>query len=384
VMNPKKRSRTSACLAGMAAALTMAGLNAAPTFAATGSGEAAIVVANHEQGRTLSGQGVKLIAGEGSTGSGAKLSLPIGELNPSSSATAQTTGTLRFKRGKKALALTGIRFDFASGALVGRLGGSEIPVFRLGAVPAVNNVAGSISLSEGSLRLTEEAASLIKQKLGLAKALRNNGVGMIWIAAQANPTYAAPQPVVSGSVSWGVLASWRKYVLTDSPAPGPDAGEVTVSDGAASNGNLVEQSGFFSFPVVSGSFQKGLYGAASKLTLKSQGAVKFAKPAHCIDEVLFGGIGLKLDGADSVLTLDAKNEIGEFTGMACAGKPAVSTPGVAFATLGSATPTYSGNTVTWSAIPSTLTAAGSTAWGAGPPYVAGKALDAVTITVGLG
>lgn len=386
MMNRKRRSRTAVCLAGMAAAITAAALlQAAPALAAAGSGAAAINVASHSKGRTLSGQGVKLLAGEGAAGTGGKLSLPIGELNPGAQPSAQTTAALKFKRGKKAIALTGIRFELSTATLVGKLGGVEMPVFRLGGAPAVNGVAGSIGLTESQLKLTEEAASALKQRLGLAKALRSDGVGMLWLSAQAFPTYAAAQPVVSGSVSWGVLASWRKYVLTDSPAPGPpDNGEVTLSDGATSNGDLVEPSGFFGFPAVSGAFQKGLYGAADKLTLKTQGAVAFAKPMHCINEVLFSGIQIKIDGAASTLTLDAKNDIGKFNGMACEAQPPASSAGVLFATLAQVAPTYSGNTVTWSAIPSTLTAAGSTAWGVGPPYVAGKALDAVSITVGLG
>ncbi|HET7445543.1 MAG TPA: HtaA domain-containing protein [Solirubrobacterales bacterium] len=384
-MNRKRRSRTAVGLAGMAAAMTAAALHAAPALAAAGSGEAAISVASHSKGRTLSGQGVNLLAGEGATGKSGKLSLPIGDLNPGAPASAQTPGTLKFKRGKKALMLTGIRFELSTATLVGKLGGVEMPVFRLGGTPAVNGVTGSIGLSESQLKLTEEAASALKQKLGLAKALRSDGVGMLWLSAQAAPTYAAPQPVTSGGVSWGVLASWRKYVLTDSPAPGPpDTGEVALSDGATSNGDLVEPSGFFAFPAVGGSFQKGLYGAADKLTLKTQGAVDFAKPMHCIDEVLFSGIQIKLDGTISALSLDAKNEIGKFNGMACEAQPPVPTAGVLFATLAQVTPTYSGNTVTWSAIPSNLTAAGSSAWGVGPPYTAGKVLDAVSITVGLG
>ena len=385
MMNRKRRSRTALYLAAMAAAMTAVAVQAAPALAAAGSGTAAINVASHSKGRTLSGQGVKLLAGEGATGTGGKLSLPIAELNPGTQASAQSAGTLKFKRGKKALTLTGIRFELNTASLVGKLGGVEMPVFRLGGTPAVNGVTGSIGLSESQLKLTEEAASALKQKLGLAKALRSDGVGMLWLSAQAFPTYAAPQPVVSGSVSWGVLASWRKYVLTDSPAPGPpDTGEVTLSDGATSNGDLIEPSGFVSFPAVGGTFQKGLYGAADKLTLKTQGAVDFAKPMHCIDEVLFSGIQIKIDGGAAALSLDAKNEIGKFNGMACEAQPPVPTAGVLFATLGQVTPAYSGNTVTWSAIPSTLTAAGSTAWGVGPPYIAGKALDAVSITVGLG
>ncbi|MGV1048408.1 MAG: HtaA domain-containing protein [Solirubrobacterales bacterium] len=367
--------------------MTFAALQAAPALAAAGSGTAAIVPAEHSKGRTLSGQGVKLLAGAGATAQQGKLSLPIGALELSSHPAATSSAELRFKKGGKSVGLSGIGFDISTGALTGSLGGTQMPVFRLGAAATVNDVAGSIALAEGALRLTPEAAKALKQKLGLERALMHKGVGMLWISAQAFPAHAAPRPVVSGSVDWGVLASWRKYVITDSPAPGPsDAGEVTVSGGASANGDLAEPSGYFGFPVVGGTFQKGLYGAADKLSLSTQGAVDFAKPMHCIDEVLFSGIDLQLDGASSAVVLDAKNEIGKFNGAACEAQPPVSTADVAFATLGAVTPTYSadGRTVTWSALPATLTATGSTAWGVGPPYLAGKALDAVTITVGIG
>jgi Htaa protein len=386
VMNRKRRSRTAICLSGMAATMAAAALHAAPALATAGSGQAAINVASHSKGRTLSGQGVKLIAGEGATGKAGKLSLPIDELNPgTANPTAQSTGALRFKRGKRTLALTGIHFDFVAGALAGKLGGTEMPVFTLGTPPTVNSIAGSIALSEGKLALTADAAKAIKQKLGLAKALRSDGVGMLWFSAQAAPTHAAPRPVTSGTANWGVLASWRSYVLGNF-GPG-SVGTIGTEGGATSTGTLSEPGAFFSFPAASGSFEKGLYGAADKLSLQTAGAVVFKKPGHCIIEVKFSDIKLAIDGTQSSLSLNSVSDIDKPSGMTCEDQPPLITPGVNFATLNlTGSPAFSadGNTVTWTAIPSALTAAGSTAWGAGPPYVAGKALDAVSITVGLG
>lgn len=388
-MNSKqtKPGRVTRALTALTALAGAAAILAAPAGAASGEGSASIIFAKHSKGRTLSGQGVRVLAEAPATKAGKLTTLTIDELDPGAKATAQASGGLNFKHGKKTVALTGIHFDFSSGALAGKLGGSEVQVFRLGGGAAINSTAGSIVLNGGKLRLTKEGAGALKEKLGLRRALRHKGVGMIWISAQANPTYAAAQPVKSGSLNWGVLASWRKYVATDSPAPGPpDTGEVTVSGGASINGEVAVPSSFFSFPVTGGTYQKGLYGAADKLTLQTQGAVKFAKPMHCIDEVLFSGVDLKIDGSSSDIVLDAKNEVGEFNGMGCTGKPAASASDVAFATIGSVTPTYSGDgkTVTWTGIPSTLTQAGSTAWGVGAPYIPGKVLDTVTATVNIG
>jgi hypothetical protein len=380
-------SRAGAGLTALAATALLVAALAAPAGAATGSGNAVIVPAKHSKGRTLSGQGVKLLAGNGASGQAGKLTLPIGAVDPDAQASAKSSGELRFKKGKKTVALSGVHFNLSAGTLDGSLGGAKMAVFKFDANASVNSTAGSISLSEGALRLTGDAAKALKQKLGLSKALNAKGAGMLWLAAQAFPAHAAARPVVSGNLEWGVLASWRSYVIKDSPAPGPsDAGEITLDDGATATGDLVEAGSRIVFPALSGTYERGLYGAADKLTLSTAGNVDFAKPMHCINEVLFSGIELKLDGAASSLLLDAHDQIDKFNGAACEAQPPASFADVSFAALspGSGTLSNGGNTVSWSAIPASLTTSGSTAWGVGPPYIAGKALDAVTITVGLG
>lgn len=377
-------SRAATALTALAAVAMLAALFAVPAGAASGSGGAVIAAADHSKGRTLSGQGVKLLAGNGASAADGKLTLPIGELDPGSQASAKSSGELRFKKGKKSVSLTGVHFNVSAGSLDGSLGGTEMAVFKYGATATVNNVAGSIALSEGSLRLTGDAAKALKQKLGLAKTLKSNGVGMLWIAAQAFPTHAAAQPVVSGSANWGVLASWRKYVLGNF-GPG-SVGTITTGGGATANGTLTEDSAYFSFPATGGSYQKGLFGAADKLTLNTAGSVTFAKPGHCIVKVEFSGVEVKIDGADSSISLDSEYDID--SPPTCTNNPAVASTDVLFAKLdlSGVVPSNSpdGKTVTWSTIPATLTAAGGTAWGAGPPYVAGKVLDPLSISVGLG
>lgn len=379
-------SRAAATLAALAVTALLAAVLAAPAGAASGTGSAVIVTAEHSKGRTLSGQGVKLLAGGGTSSADDKLTLPIGELDPGARTSAKSAGELRFKKGKKSVALSGVHFDLVAGTLNGSLGGTEMAVFTYGAKAAVNGDTGSIALNEAALRLTGDAAKALKQKLGLARALKNKGVAMLWLAAQAFPTHAAARPIVSGNVKWGVLASWRSYVLKDSPAPGPDAGSITLGGGATATSDLLEAASQIVFPAISGSYERGLYGAADKLTLSSSGSVDFAKPAHCIIKVEFSGINLKLDGGGSSLSLDSAYDID--SPPTCTDNPAGGSSDALFADLGPAVPngtlSADGKTVTWSAIPAVLTAAGSAAWGVGPPYIAGKALDAVTITVGLG
>jgi hypothetical protein len=371
---------------GIAAAFACVWLAVAPSaLALPGHGSAEIRFAQHDKGRTLSGQGVQVIAAAPAGTNGEFLSLPISTVEPQGAGSATSDGSLRFKRGKRNVLLSGLRFDFSAGTLVGTLGGKEIPVFSLGVAAAVNSTAGSVSLVGGKLRLTAEAATALKQKLGLERALRRDGVGMIWLSGQANPTRTAV-PVASGALNWGVLASWRKYVL-GFQGPG-STGTITTADGATANGTLSEPSGYFGFPGGAGStFERGLYGASDKLVLRTQGSVTFAKPGHCIIEVKLADLIVTLDGASSSLALDSVYDIDKVEGMSCGPVPAVATNDVTFASLNlsGVAPISSadGKTITWSAIPATLTAAGAAAFGLSNQYKEGQALDPVTVTVGL-
>lgn len=371
-------------LATLASVAGLAGMTA-PADAASGQGTAALLLAEHSKGRTLSGQGVKVFAGAPASKDGRTLSLPISNVDPNANASAASEGSLSFKRGKRSISLTGLRFNFTAGTLRGKLGEEEVDVFKLGAAASVNASAGSVALDAAKLRLTADAASALKQKLGLARDLRRDGVGMAWLAAKANPTHEAVKAIVSGAAEWGVLASWRSYVLGQFGPPS-SIGTITVEGGATANGDLKEPSGFLGFPAASGSYEKGLYGAPDELALNTQGSVVFAKPGHCIMEVKLADLEIELNGANSGITLDAGYDVDTPAGKTCVPQPPVANADVAFASLDLSTvaPTYSadGKTVTWSAIPATLTAAGSTAFLAGK-YPEGQPLDPVTITVGI-
>jgi len=366
---------------------------AASAEAAAGQGAADIRLAQHGKGRTLSGQGVKVVAGAPALKSGNVLSLPISTVETGSPAAAGSDGWLRFKRGKRGVVLSSLRFDLTSGTLNGRLGGEDVAVFQLGAPAQVDPAAGKVALSGANLRLTSEAATTLKQKLGLERSLVRKGVGVLWLAAQANIA-TKPQPVTppaptrvaipvdSGEIGWGVLASWRSYVLNV-----PPAGTITTADGATANGSLAAPSGYVGFPMASGgdaSFEHGLHGATDRLVLQTEGSVKFAKPGHCIIEVKLADLLVTLDGADSSIVLDSVYDID--TPPTCTDNPAVPSDDVEFASLdlSGIAPVFSdgGKTVTWSGIPATLTADGSTAFGLGQ-YEEGHQLDPVTVTVGL-
>jgi Htaa len=390
------RNRLATGLLALTAATALLACLAAPARALSPvppivSGSGVIVPANHEKGRTLSGQGVKLLPGAGANSQDGKLTLPVKGLTFGTQPAAATGATLTFKRGKKSVEFTDVRFDLAAGTLAGKFQGGEVPIFWLGAAPQVDSTAGSVWLKEGKLRLNSGTADTLERELDLKRALVHKNVGMVWLAAfekkPAAPTPPTPKPsheaaraVLGGEADWGLLASWRAYILGQQGPP-TSIGSITVSDGATTNGTMSEASAFFGFPATGGSFEKGLNGAQDKLALETEGTVKFAKPFHCIVEVSVADLRVTLDGANSKIVLDSVYNID--TPPTCVDQPTVPTDDVTFATLdpSAVTPTYSsdGKEITWTGIPASLTAAGAAAFGAG--YPEGEALDPVTISV---
>jgi len=369
----------AACLLALGAAVALIAAMAAPADAYKGQGDAVIVAAKHSNGRTLSGQGVKLLAGAGAGSQDGKLTLPIGELNPGALAqqpSAHSAASLTFKRGKRSVALTGVGFNLAKGVLTGRLGDSQIEVFWLGATPQVNGANGTISLQEGKLRLTAEAAEALKEEMGLKRALVRKGVGMVWLAAHAFPTHGPAQNVTGGSLDWGFLTSWREYIYKFL-GPG-SVGSITTEGGATTVGEPAKPGSYFSFPAAGGSFEQGLFGASDKLTLNTKGSVKFAKPGHCIVEIKFSDVVVTL-GSSSSIVGDLDYDIDKFNGSGCDPVPPVAAPNTELATLGGVVPSVSGNTITWAGLPASLTAAASAPFA--PTYKAGHPLDPATVSV---
>ena len=381
--NDPSRSRLASGLLALAAVAALTAAFAAPAGAVSGQGNGVFVTASHDKGRTLSGQGVQLLAsGTGASAEGNKLTLPIAEVSPAGSQPSATSAaSLVFKHGKQAVTFTDVRFDLSAGKLVGKLGGSEAPIFWVEGAPQVNATTGAVSLSGGKLRLNGGTAKTLGDELGLERTLNPQGVGMVWLAAKANPTQVK-KAVASGALEWGFLTSWREYIYKEL---GPKTvGEISTEGGATISGEVAKPGSFFTFPSSGGTYHEGLYGAASTLALNTQGAVKFAKPGHCIIEIKLSNLQANINGANSSIVGDLSYDIDKFTGKACEDQPPVSAPGTTIATLNASgiVPSHSGNTVTWANVPATLTAAAATPFA--PQYKAGQALDPVTITVGVG
>ncbi len=383
--NAPRRSRFATSLLALAAVAALTAALAAPAGAVGGSGNAVIVAASHDKGRTLSGQGVKLIVAAPGSAEGNKLTLPITEVSPAGAQpSAAGPAALTFKRGKESMTFTDLRFDLAAGTLVGKFDGGQVPIFRVEGAAQVSSSVGSVALSGAKLRLISDTANAIQGELELQRGLLRTGVGMVWLAAKANPIRVA-RPIASGALEWGFLTSWREYIYKEL-GPG-SVGSITVEAPATASaaGNALAKPGvFFTFPSSGGSYHEGLYGASSILELNTAGSVKFAKPGHCIIEIKFSGLQARIDGAESSIVGDLTYDIDKFTGKACEDQPPVSAPGTTIATLDASgvAPSHSGNTVSWANIPATLTAAAATPFA--PTYKAGQALDPVTIAVGLG
>lgn len=374
-----RRSRLSSSLLALAAAVALTAAFAAPASAVKGQGNAVIVAAQHDKGRTLSGQGVKLSL-TGGTVEGNKLTVPIAEVNPAGpKPSATSSAILSFSKSKKAADFADLHFNLSAGTLDGKYEGAEVPIFRVEGAPQVNSVSGAVSLDAGKLRLIDGAANAIADDLDLARKLNRKGIGMVWLAVQANPTHGPAQKVTSGSLNWGFLTSWREYIYKNL-GPG-SVGSITTEGGATTVGEPSQPGSYFSFPATGGTYHEGLYGASDTLTLDTKGSVKFAKPGHCIVEIKFENIVATI-GTSSKLVANLNYDIGQFNGKGCTPLPAVSLPNTEIAALGSVTPTYGANQVSWNAIPATLSAAAAKPFE--PTYKAGQALDPVTITVGIG
>jgi hypothetical protein len=379
--NELETGRAFGALIALAAAIAVVAATAGPAQAAGGQGTAALVFAEHGKGRTLSGQGVKVLATAPATKDGRTLSLPISGVDPNANASATSEGALVFKRGKRSVGLTGIRFNLTAGTLSGKLGDEQLDVFKLSAGASANASTGNVGLDGGKLRLTAGVADALKEELGLPRSLRRDGVGMAWLAAKANPVHEKAKAVTSGATAWGVRAAWRGYVLS------PPVGSISIADGATATGPLTSPATTYGFPTTGGSYERGLYGAADKLVLDTAGSVTFAKPGHCIMEVTLADLVVTIDGAGSSIVLDSVLDVNGGAPPACAvDNPPVATPGITLAKLDPTgiAPTWSadGKTATWTAIPGTLTAAGEAAFGKG--LKAGAVLDPITVVATVG
>lgn len=172
------------------------------------------------------------------------------------------------------------------------------------------------------------------------------------IATSAAP--ASAQQITSGSLDWGVKASFRSYVEGSI-----GHGTITVGDGATKNAD-----GTYRFPLRSGSFTAGENTTDARLG----GWVRFV--AHD------GSLDLTIEDPRVVISRAGSTLIADVTSKPLSGGDSVLFDDVALAELDISGVTPSGTTV-WSAVPTLLTGAGAPAFAGF--YQPGTALDALTL-----
>jgi hypothetical protein len=173
---------------------------------------------------------------------------------------------------------------------------------------------------------------------------------------------AAPSPILSGSMDWGVKASFRTYV------EGPVAmGTITVSNGATRNPD-----GTFYFPAQA----NGTHDPATDETNAFfNGQVSFLGHAGALDMTM-SDVRMELDGDVGILRADVVSKDFDTQQLN-------SYPDVAFADLDltSINPSVNGSTYTWTGIPAILSEDGEPAFAGF--YEAGEQLDPITMSLTL-
>lgn len=188
---------------------------------------------------------------------------------------------------------------------------------------------------------------LLRRALGLAVVALVLGWPGSPAGAQDPP---APVAITSGSLDWGLRASFRTYV--------GNAG-ITLADGATRNAD-----GTFRFPV-----QSGTFAAADNTTdVRLRGSVHFS--AHD------GALDLTVANPRIVLARGGSKLIADVTSKPLSGGAPAVYDDVELAELAIAGVTPTGST-TWSAIPAALTVAGAPAFAGF--YAPGTELDPITL-----
>ncbi|MDT3400430.1 HtaA domain-containing protein [Streptomyces sp. B1866] len=176
----------------------------------------------------------------------------------------------------------------------------------------------------------------------------------------AAPPRAASGRITDGNLDWGVKKRFRDYVT------GPIAkGAVTVSDGAAKNGDG------YRFQRGTGSYDA----TAQTLDARFSGAVRFTGHAGALDLKL-ADLAVKANGTKGTLYADVTSKDRE-TGKVTESNDVP----LADLKLPQGGLTAKGDVVSLTAVPATLTARGATAFAGF--YEQGEALDPVTAAVSL-
>ncbi len=312
-------------LIGALAALAAApAAGAAPPVAGTsaaGSGSVTLLVGgNGKAAKALANRSVKIRAIKPASKRGARLTLPVADITVGKSAAVVLRGGIRFKAGKRSIALRAPRLKVAprQATVTARAGKRRIPflVATLKKGEArLNGVGNAAALDSAKLRLTTKGAKLLRAKLRL-RGFPAGPLGVLGVDARAGsggggtggggsgggggggpatcnpapnaPADTSPQPtplarpagavdVSSANIVWRPRESWIRYI---------NGGEGTcVFDGAVAGpkevkpGSTAALTYSFTFP-----FESGWYDAdTGTAAVTFRGGVGFKWKGHGIN-----------------------------------------------------------------------------------------------------
>jgi hypothetical protein len=253
-------------------------------------------------------------------------------------------GALRFRSGRRSVTVKRLRLTASrtSSSLSGTLGRSRVTLFSARGRP---DLAAGVAVTDARTALTRAAATRLKRALKLKRAPSTSALGTLTLtAASATPprveapveiTPAAPAPpptppvlvpacedrftaTPAGSVDWfgcdlpaaNDLKSWTDYIQRPfPPACAPGVGTVVASGGAS----RVDPAAAYDhrFPIVAA--ERRLDGSA---TIRLQGTVTYAMPAHGIDEA-FGSLVIEIAPGGQTGRVLADGRSNDGGGMSC-------------------------------------------------------------------
>lgn len=341
---------------------------------------------------------------------GARVAGSVSSATYDSTVAASVAGGIRFSSGKRRITITGISVSVYKSRVVvsGKLGGKRVNVFNATGRPEIDAAKGTASLLGGKLAFTRAAAAKVRKSLKLKKAPRGRIGGLYvqfkttffdqyyeqcgveadsrsvdsWPAGSALPVLNGAVATSSPtSIEWGLKASFRGYIFGTMAAAGKSDKALQALDGAARANPPMSPTRGFSFPVSGGQYAANSPESSSddQAVVNGTGTALFCNTEHHFWASITDPT-IVIDGANSRIVATVSQNING-NGMFGTVGPWQTPQRVDLAVLdlSAVTPTSgAGGTVTYTNVPVSMSA------GAAPfaTYLAGTALDPITVTIG--
>jgi Htaa len=230
--------------------------------------------------KKLKKNGVKVLKVSPGTVKNRTVTLPVGSgstLDPTTGlGTINQSGGIKFKAGKKSVALKSLVLDTTKSSLSGKVGNKSMKIASVAGLSFSRDGFGTI-VSIGKLKLTGKAAKQLNKKLGFS------GKSGKASSSASSAVFKANQ--VMGSSSSATQPTTLAVLATDSAKLNANIGTIGkfVSKGVPAVGGItpiapataVAAPPSFTFPITGGTISP----TATSGTLQTSGGVKIAKPA---------------------------------------------------------------------------------------------------------